>query len=70
MCRELHEFAKLVLSLLKSSWLLVLISRDMEFAGYINYLIILFEQIGFEVPTIVPEVLEGYNTQLSSIDTP
>ena len=35
-------------------------STDMEFAEFINYLIIPDEQIEYEIPTIMPEVLEDY----------
>ncbi|MBI3161412.1 MAG: bifunctional metallophosphatase/5'-nucleotidase [Chloroflexi bacterium] len=35
-------------------------ATDMEFSNRIEYLVIPFETIEFEVPTIVPEVLEDY----------
>jgi hypothetical protein len=45
-------------------------STDMEFADFINYLVIPFAQIEFEVPTIMPEVLEDYITKHSPIQPP
>jgi len=45
-------------------------STDMEFADYINYLVIPFEQMEFEVPTIMPEVLEEYIAKHSPIQKP
>jgi hypothetical protein len=38
----------------------VVASTDMEFAEFIDYLVIPFSQIEFEVPTIMPEVVEAY----------
>ena len=46
----------------------IVASTDMEFAAFINYLVIPFEQIQFEVPTIMPEVLEDYITKHSPIE--
>ena len=40
-------------------------STDMEFSEIINYLVLPEEQIDFEVPTIMPEVLEDYITRHS-----
>jgi len=48
----------------------IVASTDMEFAEYINYLVIPFEQMEFEVPTIMPEVLEDYITKHSPIQKP
>jgi 5'-nucleotidase len=45
-------------------------STDMEFSDYINYLVIPFEQMEFEVPTIMPEVLEDYITRHSPVQKP
>ena len=45
-------------------------ATDMEFADFINYLVIPFEQIEFEVPTITPEVLEDYITKHSPVQAP
>ena len=38
----------------------IVASTDMEFSEYIDYLIIPDEQIEYELPTIMPEVLEDY----------
>jgi 2',3'-cyclic-nucleotide 2'-phosphodiesterase (5'-nucleotidase family) len=48
----------------------IVASTDMEFADYINYLVIPFTQMEFEVPTIMPEVLEEYVTKHSPIQKP
>jgi 2',3'-cyclic-nucleotide 2'-phosphodiesterase (5'-nucleotidase family) len=48
----------------------IVASTDMEFAHYVGYLVIPFEEIEFEVPTIMPEVLEDYITKHSPIRTP
>lgn len=42
----------------------------MEFSELINYLVIPDEQIGYEVPTILPEVLEDYIRKHSPIRQP
>lgn len=38
----------------------IVASTDMEFAEFINYLLIPDENIEYELPTIMPEVLEDY----------
>lgn len=48
----------------------IVAATDMEFADYIDYLVIPFEQIQFEVPTIMPEVLEEYIARHSPIQRP
>lgn len=48
----------------------IVASTDMEFADYINYLVIPFKEIEFEVPTIMPEVLEDHITKHSPIQAP
>jgi len=48
----------------------VVASTDMEFADYINYLVIPFHQMEFEVPTITPEVLEDYIIRHSPVQKP
>ena len=45
-------------------------STDMEFADYIGYLVIAVEDIEFEVPTIIPEVLEDYIKTYSPLPPP
>ncbi len=45
-------------------------STDMEFADFIGYLVIPFEEIEFEVPTIMPEVLEDYIRRHSPLSIP
>ena len=45
-------------------------ATDMEFSEIINYLVIPEEQIEFEVPTIMPEVLEAYIKKHSPIRQP
>ena len=42
----------------------------MEFSEIINYLVIPDEQIEYEVPTIMPEVLEDYMMKHSPIRQP
>ena len=48
----------------------IVASTDMEFSEYIEYLIIPDEQIEYEVPTIMPEVLEDYIRQNSPLQVP
>jgi 2',3'-cyclic-nucleotide 2'-phosphodiesterase (5'-nucleotidase family) len=48
----------------------VVASTDLQFADFINYLAIPFEQMEFEVPTIAPEVLEDYITRHSPVRAP
>lgn len=45
-------------------------STDMEFSEIINYLVIPDEQVEYEVPTIMPEVLEDYIMKHSPIPQP
>lgn len=45
-------------------------STDMEFSEYVNYLIIPDERIEYEVPTIMPEVLEDYIRENSPLNVP
>jgi 5'-nucleotidase len=45
-------------------------STDMEFSDYIGYLVIPFEDIEFEIPTIIPEVLEDYIKKHSPLSPP
>jgi hypothetical protein len=48
----------------------IVAATDMEFAEFIQYLVLPFEQAEFEVPTIMPEVLEDYIVQHSPIRAP
>jgi len=48
----------------------VVAGTDAEFSPIVNYLVIPEEQIEFEVPTIVPEVLEEYIAQHSPLSVP
>jgi len=48
----------------------IVASTDREFYDFVNYLVIPFEQIQFEVPTIIPEVLEDYIAKHSPIQKP
>lgn len=48
----------------------IVASTDMEFSEFINYLIIPDEQIEYELPTIMPEVLEDYIHQKSPLRAP
>ncbi len=45
-------------------------STDMEFADYVGYLVIPFETVEFEVPTIMPEVMEDYIRAHTPISIP
>ena len=45
-------------------------ATDMEFSDWVGYLVIPEEQIEFEVPTIMPEVLEDYIARHSPIHRP
>ena len=45
-------------------------STDMEFSDYIGYLVIPFETMEFEVPTIMPEVLEDYIKKHTPLSPP
>jgi len=45
----------------------IVASTDMEFSEFIDYLVIPDEQIEYEIPTIMPEVLEDYIRQRSPI---
>jgi len=45
----------------------VVASTDMEFAAFIDYLLIPDENIEYEIPTIMPEVLEEYIRQNSPL---
>ncbi len=45
-------------------------STDMEFSEFINYLVIPDEQIEYELPTIMPEVLEDYIRENSPLRVP
>jgi 2',3'-cyclic-nucleotide 2'-phosphodiesterase (5'-nucleotidase family) len=49
---------------------LLVASTDMEFADYIGYLVIPYEEIEFEVPTIMPEVMEDYIKKHIRLSTP
>jgi 5'-nucleotidase len=48
----------------------IVASTDMEFSEFINYLVIPDEQLDYEVPTIMPEVLEDYIRQNSPLQAP
>ncbi|MBI5842308.1 MAG: bifunctional metallophosphatase/5'-nucleotidase [Chloroflexi bacterium] len=48
----------------------LVVSTDMEFADYINYLVIPSEEVEYEVPTIMPEVLEDYIALHSPLSAP
>jgi hypothetical protein len=45
-------------------------ATDMEFADFINYLPLPMTQFEFEVPTIMPEVLEDYIARHSPVNSP
>jgi 5'-nucleotidase len=45
-------------------------ATDMEFADFINYLPLPMTQFEFEVPTIMPEVLEDYISRHSPLEKP
>jgi len=45
-------------------------ATDMEFADFINYLPLPMTQFEFEVPTIMPEVLEDYIARHSPVNNP
>ncbi len=48
----------------------LVVSTDMEFSDYIGYLVIPFETMEFEVPTIMPEVLEDYISKHTPLSPP
>lgn len=48
----------------------VVAATDLEFYDFMGYLVIPAEQIRFEVPTIMPEVLEDYIVQHSPLGAP
>jgi 2',3'-cyclic-nucleotide 2'-phosphodiesterase (5'-nucleotidase family) len=48
----------------------IVASTDMEFSDFVNYLVIPDEQIEYEVPTIMPEMLEDYIRQNSPLSPP
>jgi hypothetical protein len=48
----------------------IVAATDLEFSEIINYLVIPDEQIEFEVPTIVPEVLQDYIRRHSPVRQP
>jgi 2',3'-cyclic-nucleotide 2'-phosphodiesterase (5'-nucleotidase family) len=48
----------------------IVVSTDMEFSDYLDYLVIPFEKMAFEVPTIMPEVLEDHIRRHSPLHAP
>ena len=48
----------------------VVTSTDMEFSDWVGYLVIPEEQIEFEVPTIMPEVLQEYILKCGVVERP
>jgi hypothetical protein len=48
----------------------VVVGTDAEFSPIANYLVIPEDLIEFEVPTIVPKVLEGYIARRSPLSAP
>jgi hypothetical protein len=42
----------------------------MELSDYIGYLAIPFEQVEYEVPTILPKALQDYIVKCSPLDKP
>jgi hypothetical protein len=48
----------------------IVASTDMEFSDWVGYLIIPDEQVEYEVPTIMPEVLEDYIAKHSPVHLP
>jgi len=48
----------------------IVASTDFEFSELINYLVIPDEQVEYELPTIMPEVLEDYIRQNSPLRVP
>ncbi len=48
----------------------IVASTDVELSDYVNYLVIPDREIEFEVPTIMPEVLEDHITKHSPIQSP
>jgi hypothetical protein len=55
---------------LESEQIYTVAATDMEFSDLIDYLVIPDEQIEFEVPTIMPEVLEDYIRKYSPVREP
>ncbi len=45
-------------------------SSDFEFSEQVSYLVIPDEQVEYEVPTIMPEVLEDYIRKYSPVGAP
>jgi 2',3'-cyclic-nucleotide 2'-phosphodiesterase (5'-nucleotidase family) len=45
-------------------------TTDMELSDWVNYLVVPDEQVEYEVPTIMPEVLEDYITKHSPVPSP
>jgi len=48
----------------------IVAATDMEFSDWVGYLVIPDEQVEYEVPTIVPEVLEEYVARHSPVSLP
>jgi len=48
----------------------IVASTDMEFSDFIGYLVIPDEEVEYEVPTIMPEVLEAYIAPRSPLGAP
>ncbi len=48
----------------------VIAATDLEFYDFVGYLAISQEQIGYEVPTIMPEVIEDYIARHSPLSAP
>src|SRR5215216_426654 len=55
---------------LKPTQKYIVASTDMEFADFVGYLVIPFEQVEYEVPIIMPEVLEQYIARHSPLGKP
>jgi 5'-nucleotidase len=56
--------------LLQPERVYVVAATDLEFADFIGYLPLPLSQIEFEVPTIMPEVLEDYISRHSPVNNP
>lgn len=48
----------------------VVAATDLEFSDILNYLVIPFDQVEYEVPIIMPEVMEEYIAKHSPLDAP
>ena len=47
---------------------LVVVTSDLELSEYLNYLLIPDEQVEYDIPTILPEVVEAYLRRHNPLD--